>query len=206
MKSSGNKTLSKILSIFLNIIWWIEWIGTGILLSMILVTSFLGRSISLNFPVTFSPVSFKTVPSVNKDIPPGVINVMDGNFYVAVNHTWQNVLMLVAIVIAVAAVFIVITWHLKRIFRSLCYNEAFGEDNVLRIRQIGLVLIVFAVLQFLTNIIINGFLKTHFTWDESIQLTYAFRFSYLFTGLVLIVVAQIFKEGVNLKEETNLTI
>lgn len=131
---------------------------------------------------------------------------MDGNFYVAVGNTWQNVLMLVAGIIALAAVFIIITWHMKRIFKTLRSNEAFDAANVLRIRHIGLLLIVFAALQFLSNIIINRFLLTHFTFEEGLQLTYAFKFSYLFAGLVLIVVAEIFREGVNLKEETNLTI
>lgn len=211
MKLLGNKSLSKILSVILNILWWIEWIGSGILITVILITWFLGgnireKNISLNFPVTFSPVTFKTVPSISKDVPAGIINVMNGNFYVPVDNNWQNILMLLAGSIAICAVFIVITYQLKLIFSSLSINQPFNELNVLRIRNIGIVLIVFSFLQFLSNIIVNQFLVSHFTWHEGITLPYTFKISYLVAGIILIIVAEIFKEGVSLKEETNLTI
>lgn len=206
MKSLGQKSLSKILSIILNIIWWIEWVGASILVMAILATRFMEQNISLNFPLTFSTVTFKTVPSVIKQLPPGVIQVMNGNFYLPVNNTWQNILMLLAGSIAVCAVVILITYQLKLIFKSLRNNEPFSDLNVLRIRNIGVVLIAFFVLQFVSNIIINRFLLSHFTWGEGITLTYTFNISYLITGVILIIVAEIFKEGVSLKEETNLTI
>ena len=206
MKSLGNKSLSKILSIILNILWWIEWIGSGILITVILVTWFLKKNISLNFPLTFSSVTFKTVPSVSKDIPAGVINVMNGNFHVPVDNNWQNILMLLAGSITICAVVIGITHQLKLILSSLSSNQPFNELNVLRIRNIGIALIVFSFLQFLSNIILNRFLMSHFTWDEGITLTYIFKISYLITGVILIIVAEIFKEGASLKEETNLTI
>ena len=206
MKSLGNKSLSKILSIILNIMWWIEWIGSGILITVILITCFLGKNISLNFPLTFSSVTFKTVTSISKDIPAGVINVMNGNFYLPIDNTWQNIWMLLAGSIVICAVFIVITHQLKLIFSSLSNNQPFNELNVLRIRNIGIVLIVFSFLQFLSNIILNQFLLSHFNWEEGIKLTYTFNVGYLITGVILIIVAEIFKEGVSLKEETNLTI
>jgi Protein of unknown function (DUF2975) len=205
MKSLQTKSLSKMLSIILNIIWWIEWIGSGILITVILITWFLGKNILLNFPLTFSSVTFKTVPSVNKGIPAGVINVMNGNFYLSVDNNWQNILMLLAASIAICTVFIVITHQLKLIFRSLINNQPFSEPNVVRIRNIGIVLIVFSFLQFLSNIILNRLLLSHFNWEE-IKLTYSFKISYLLTGVILIIVAEIFNEGVSLKEETNLTI
>ena len=86
MKSLGNKSLSRILSIIITILWWIEWIGSVILITVILITYFLRKNISLNFPLTFSSITFKTVPSVSKDIPAGVINVMNGNFYIPVDN------------------------------------------------------------------------------------------------------------------------
>jgi len=205
MKSLQSKSLSKMLSTILNIIWWIEWIGSSILITVILVTWFLGKNILLNFPLTFSSVTFKTVPSVTKGIPAGVINVMNGNFYLSVDNNWQNILMILAASIVICGVFIVITHQLKLIFKSLSNNQPFSEPNVVRIRNIGIVLIVFSFLQFLSNIILNRLLISHFNWEE-IKLTYSFKISYLVTGVILIIVAEIYNEGVSLKEETNLTI
>ena len=201
-----NKSLSKILSIILNCLWWIEWIGSGILVTVILVTYFLKKNMSLNFPLTFSSVTFKTIPAVSKGTPGGIINVTNGNFYVPVDNNWLNILALLFSGIAICAVIIFITYQLKLIFSSLSRNQPFSEPNVSRIRKIGFSLIVFSFLQFLSNIIINRFLISHFSWDEGITLTYTFKFSYLIAGIVLIMIAEIFKEGVSLKEETNLTI
>ena len=206
MKSLQNKSLSKILSIILNVIWWIEWIGSGVLITVILVTAFLKQSISLNFPLAFSSVTFKTVSSVNKNLTPGVIKVTNGNFYMPVDNNWQNILMLLAASIAVGSVFIIITYQLKLLFSSLSNNQPFDTLNVLRIRNTGIGLIVLSLLLFFLNIIINQFLQSHFTWDKEISLTYTFNISYLAAGIILIIVAGIFNEGVTLQEETNLTI
>ncbi len=206
MKSLGNKSLSNILSIILNILWWMEWIGSGILITVILITSFLGKNISLNFPLTFSSVTFKTLPSISKEVPNGVLNVMNGNFYVPVTNNWQNILLFLVGSIVMCTVLIVITYQLKKIFSSLRNNQPFDELNVLRIRNIGIVLIGFSLLQFLANIIVTRYSMYHFTWDKELSLTYTFNASYLVTGVLLIIVAEIFKEGVSLKEETNLTI
>ena len=206
MKLLRNMPLSKILSIILNVLWWIECIGSGVLIIVILVTAFSKRNISLNFPLAFSSVTFKTVPSVNKNIPPGVINVMNGNFSMPVDNNWLNILILLAACIIFCSVFIIITYQLKLLFSSLSTNQPFDALNVLRIRNSGIGLIVLSLLLFFSNIIINQFLQSHFIWDEGISLTYKFNISYLAAGIILIIVAEIFNEGVTLKEESNLTI
>ena len=206
MKSIRNKSLSKILSIILNLLWWIECIGSVVLITVILVTAFLKQNISLNFPLAFSSVIFKTVPSVSKDIPPGVINVTNGNFYLPVDNNWHNILLLLALIIIICSVFIIITYQLKLLFSSLSKNQPFDALNVLRIRNTGIGLIVLSLLLSFSNLIINQFLQSHFIWDKGISLTYKFNISYLVAGIILIIVAEIFNEGVTLKEETNLTI
>jgi Protein of unknown function (DUF2975) len=206
MKPLGNKSLTKILSIILNVFWWLEWIGSGVLITVILATAFLKQNISLNFPLAFSSVTIKTVASVSKNAPPGILSVMNGNFYMPVDNNWRNILLLLAACIAVCSVFIIITYQLKLLFSSLSNNQPFDALNVLRIRNTGIWLIVLALLLFFSNIIINQFLQSHFTWGEGISLTYKFNISYLVAGIILIIIAEIFNEGVTLKEETNLTI
>jgi hypothetical protein len=123
-----------------------------------------------------------------------------------VDNNWQNILMLLAASIAVCSVFIIITYQLKLLFFSLSNNQPFNVLNVLRIRNTGIALIVLSLLLFFSNIIINQFLQSHFTWDKEISLTYTFNISYLVAGIIFIIVAKIFNEGVTLQEETNLTI
>jgi hypothetical protein len=206
MELLRNKSLSKILSIILNVLWWIECIGTGALITVILVTAFLKQNISLNFPLAFSSVTFKIVPSVSKNMPPGVINVMNGNFYMPIDNNWQNILLLLSVSIVFCSIFIIITYQLKLLFSSLSKNQPFDTLNVLRIRNTGIWLIVLSLLLFLSNIIINQVLRSQFTWNDGISLTSKFNISYLVAGIILLIVAEIFNEGVTLKEESNLTI
>ena len=206
MKSLQSKSLTKILSIILNVIWWIECIGSGVLVTVILVSAFLKQNISLNFPLAFSSVTFKTVPSVSMNMPPGVIRVMNGNFYMPVDNNWSNILVLLAAGIALCSVCILITYQLKLLFSSLGNNQPFDALNVVRIRNAGFGLIVLSLLLSFSGIIINQFLRSHFTLDEGISLTYKFNISYLVAGIVFIIVAEVFNEGVTLKEESNLTI
>jgi hypothetical protein len=206
MKSIQNNSLSKILSIIINVIWWIECVGSGVLITVILAAAFLRQNISLNFPLAFSSVTFKTVPAVSKNMPPGIISVMQGNFYMPVDNNWQNILVLLAASLIICSVFIIITYQLKLLFSSLSKNQPFEALNVVRIRNTGIGLIVLSLLLFFSNIIVNQFLQSHFTWDKEIALTYQFNISYLVAGIILIIVAEIFNEGVTLKEETNLTI
>jgi Protein of unknown function (DUF2975) len=206
MKSLGNKSLSKIFAVIINILWWIEWIGSGVLIIVMLITYFSGRSMTLTVPVTFSSIPLSKIHSIKSGLPDGVLNVMNGNFSIPVENNLQNTLMLLTAGIAICAVLIVVTYQLKLIFSSLSRDQPFDELNVLRIRNIGIVLIIFSFLQFLSNITLNWFLVGHFSWEDGIKLTYLFKISYLVTGVVLIIVAEIFKQGASLKEETNLTI
>jgi hypothetical protein len=206
MKSLGNKSLSKILSIIINVIWWIELIGSGVLITVILATAFSERNISLDFPLSFSSVTFKTIPPVSNTMQPGVINVVNGDFNMPVYNNWQNILVLLAISIVFCSVIIIITYQLKLLFLSLSKDQPFDALNVLRIRNTGIGFIVLSLLLFLSNIIVNRFLLSHFNWNQGISLTYKFNLGYLIAGIILIVVAEIFNEGAILKEETNLTI
>jgi hypothetical protein len=69
-----------------------------------------------------------------------------------------------------------------------------------------MILILFIFLQWLFNIGLTRFLISRFRWDEGMALTYDLSSRYLVAGIILIALAEIFRMGASLEEETNLTI
>lgn len=206
MKALGNKSLSTILAIIINIAWWIEWIAATVLIAAIIIAAFSKEHVSLTVPVSFSTVHFKTVSSINDTMSNGQLQVMNGNFVFPFNLSLQNTLLLLAAVIVAFSVLLLITYQLKHIFLNFRKNQPFNELNIPRIRNVGLLLICFSILQWLLNICLNSFLISHFKWGDDIKLTYQFNVSFLISGIVLIIVAEIFRAGFVMEEDNNLTI
>ncbi|HEY2580456.1 MAG TPA: DUF2975 domain-containing protein [Mucilaginibacter sp.] len=145
------------------------------------------------------------VPPVNKDFPGGILNSTNGNLFIQMHATWQNVTMLLIAFVSISAMILIITYQLKVIFSNFKQNLPFNELNISRMRNIAIVLIAYSVLQWVTVVIMNQMLLSNLNWG-SVKLTYGFNISCLFTGLILLIVAEIFKLGVLLEEEKSLTI
>ncbi len=206
MRTLGNKSLSAIIAVAINIIWWLEWIAAGIVTAVIIIASFTQRSISLSLPVTFSNVVFKQLVSANKDQPEGQLEVMNGNVSFQINNNIQNMLILLAGTAVIFFALLLLTYQLKLIFSRLARNHPFDEANIPRLRNIGFILIGFSFLQWLISVVIDQVLTSRFKWGDGVSLTYSFNISYLVAGIILIIVAGIFKTGVSLEEEQSLTI
>ena len=206
MKILGKKSLSAVLVKAINIVWWIQWIASAVLLTAVVITSLSKSSMKLNVPVTFSSGSYKQIATLSKNTTDGIVNVVNGSFSFDISTSFLNTLILFVGLAVILAFVILITYQLKLIFSSFRQNSPFYELNINRIRNIGSMLIIFSILQWLSDICINEFLISHFKWGDGIALTYHFNVSYLIAGLLLIIVAEIFKLGAALEEENKLTI
>lgn len=206
MKALGKKSLSTILAVILNIAWWIEWIAATVLIAAITIAAFSKEHVNLTVPVSFSTVNFKTVSSINNTMSKGQLDVMNGNFVFPFNITLQNTLLLLAGVVMAFSVLLLITYQLKLIFLNFRKNQPFNELNIPRIRNVGILLICFSILQWLFTICLNLFLISHFKWEDGIKLTYQFNVSFIVLGIILLIVTEIFRVGFVMEEDNNLTI
>jgi hypothetical protein len=205
MKTLGNKSLSAILAKCINVIWWIAWIGFVVLITAIIMTAVIKKAFVLNIPVTYAAVTIAQIQPAGGGFPPGVLNSTNGSLYVQIAATWPYVIMLLAALTIIFAAVLMVTYQLKIIFSNFRNNLPFNEPNISRIRHIAVVLIGYALAQWLFNIAVNQILVSNFRW-EHITLTYSFNISCLLTGIVLIVIAEIFKQGTALDNENKLTI
>jgi len=205
MKTLGNKSLSAILAKAINIIWWLEWVAYIVVVTVIIMTAIIRKAYAVSIPVTFTEITIRQVHPLNKDFPLGILNTTSGNLSLHLNAAWQNVLMLEIGFSLLFAVVILVTYQLKVIFSSFRQDIPFSEVNISRIRNIAFVLMAYSVVQWLFVIVVNQILITNLRW-EHMQLTYSFNISCLFTGVILIVVAEIFRQGTLLDNEQKLTI
>ena len=107
-------------------------------------------------------------------------------------------------------IYILIAYFLKEIFNSSNQTKIFTYKNAIRIRNIGLALMLGAVLN-----ILHGYFLTDYVRDIIISfgkmkfqttfLIFGFPNSFLI-GLLIVTLSQIFKRGVELQEENELTV
>ncbi|MFD3000358.1 DUF2975 domain-containing protein [Pontibacter toksunensis] len=100
-----------------------------------------------------------------------------------------------------------ITYLLRRLFRSLTQNDPFIVENAQRLRLIAFLIMLIPLTSFVHDFIVNWFLKQNFLIDGSgIRAHLNIDLKTLFVGLVVLVIAEIFRVGARLKEEQELTV
>ena len=206
MKAIGSKSLTKILFFIVNVLWWLEWIAFSIVAIVFVITSFTQKYISINLPISFSPVNFKSVEALNKDLLNGSLQVISGNFSFLLYNSFFNTFICLIGLVAVFSFILLITYQIKLIFSSFIMNDPFNELNIKRMNLIGVLLIGFSFLEFIFNIVINLYLKYQYNWNEGVSLTVGYNITYLLTGVILIIIAGVINLGASLENENKLTI
>ena len=103
-------------------------------------------------------------------------------------------------------IFLFVTYHLKRIVSSFTSTGPFIKLNVSRVRYIGLALIIFQVIDLLFDLIYVQYLNANLIWENQGQFTSSFDFTISLLGLLIFLIAEIFRLGVSFREESDLTI
>jgi hypothetical protein len=95
---------------------------------------------------------------------------------------------------------IVIVQRLRRIFGALIAGDPFHPDNVRRLQVIALVLALIEV---------NGYLFgafDHFAFGARTRQAFSLNLTSWFAVLVIVVLAEVFREGARLRRDAELTI
>ena len=206
MNILGKRSLSGILTVIINIIWWIEWVAYASVTGAIIIAFITNRHVNLKVPVTFSSIVIKQIHRTGQNNSPGQLEVLSGEYLFGIRMNLLTTLILLAGFTITFLLIILVTRHLKIIFSNLKKNFPFNEVNAWRIRNIGIIFIIASLLQWIFNIALTRFLLSDFNWGNEIDLTYRFNVSFMITGIILIIIAEIVKQGTSLNEENNLTI
>ncbi len=127
--------------------------------------------------------------------------------------------MLILITIRIAYVFLIF-FILRKFVLSLKSKEIFSTQNIKRLRQMGLLIVFIEPLQWVGSYLVRHWITNHFQikfQNKSVGYQIGYEIGYFFgsgdflwnwilTGLLLLVIAEVFRRGLKMKEEQDLTI
>lgn len=195
MRYLGKNSISSFLRIVCNIAWYIHLIlGTLLLLGMVFFTIY-GPEIT---PIIMKDFSFQT---------PGLKIFIDWEMLTVRPLPQCTIVVAFASAIWFIAMVLFILYQLRKIFVNLVKEEPFVKENVLRVRKIGMIVLVGAVIQSIMEYLIGFFVMKHIV-IQGIQLVPEFELNVpsFLAGLAVLVLAEVLKQGTEIKEDQNLTI
>lgn len=202
MKALGKGSIASIVRVGLQVAWLVLWAAAAIL---ILVSVAYGVILALTAGGVIDPELLKGGE--------GQIRLRDGggSFNVqydsAAGVTWP--VMVPALLIGGVAVAgsLIIVWRLKKLFDSFSSGEPFRRENATHLRVIWITMLVIEVSRYVL-MGVTAFLLARFgegAREISISID-GDRIAAWGSILILIVLAEVFREGARLKEEQELTI
>ncbi len=160
------------------------------------------RSLSLDLPVHFeiAPSAYRIHGDGGSAVD-ARIDDASGSVKVTGPPAASVILTLVAVT-GLMAVVVVVLHLLRRIFRRLVEGRPFLDENARSLRLIGLTVVagelVWAALQYLGQRAVAGALSSA---QISFQAAFAPRASVVLAGLALLIVAEIFREGIKMRAD-----
>ncbi|HHU52003.1 MAG TPA: DUF2975 domain-containing protein [Firmicutes bacterium] len=195
MRYLGKNSISSFLRIACNIAWYFNLILGGILLLGLFFFAIHGSEI---LPQLMKDFSFQA---------PGLKFFIDLRMVTVRPLPRVTIVAVFGSAICFIAVSLFILYQLRKIFSNLVKEEPFVKENVLRVRKIGVIVLVGAVLQSIVEYLIGYFVVQH-VMIQGMRLVpdFGLNFPALLAGLSVLVLAEVLKEGTEIKEDQNLTI
>jgi hypothetical protein len=193
MRALGKGSIAEIIRIGLVIAWAVLWI-TAVMLVVVAGAYVLHVAGIMNFGSLFGP-------NTHLRIDDSVVVTPD------VSPSWPVVLpaFLIGAVVITGAMMIV--WRLRKLFDSFCSGQPFAKQNATHLRAIWITMIGIEVARYLL-LALTGFLLANFGGPlaQHAEIKINFNLSTWASILILVVLAEVFREGARMKAEQELTI
>lgn len=198
----GKKSLSALLRYLVEFTWYSQWVFLGLIM-----VKFVGNIFSpgntFSWPVSFTAKIHGSITSPNPDIVVKGLKITEGTLHFdTMNHWHANALMLLGTLL-LAIPFLLITFQLRKILKSFVSNDPFLKSNLRRVRSIGFILISYPIVVYIFGIGYIQYLNYNFG-------DYGFVNSLevwpLFFGLLTLLLSEVFRLGLEYREDNDLTI
>ncbi len=202
MKALGKGSIASIVRVGLTIAWYALWVAAvGVIGGAIAY----GAILALIANGAIDPALLQGGPG---NVELGASG--SGDFHVTYDQpgggTWPVVVPALLIAAVAVAGSLVIVWRLRKLFDSFSSGEPFQRENATHLRVIWITMLVIEVSRYVL-MALTGVLLARFGGPEvDANYTLAVDFSTWGSILILIVLAEVFREGARLKEEQELTI
>ncbi|HHT25861.1 MAG TPA: DUF2975 domain-containing protein [Firmicutes bacterium] len=194
MEYLGEKSVSSVLLSIIRVIWIIGLVAIGILIFIILIGVFKPNWLDLVESGTFTlnalgmRITF-TDPAYKQLMLPLYLRFFG----------WVGLPLL--------AMSLYVIHQLKAVLGALCRNNPFAAENAEHMRNIGVAIIAWTVYQSIAYLIVGWYIARQIQIaGMTINPAFTFDATLLFVGLVVLVLAQVFKVGIQLREDQELTI
>lgn len=202
MKALGKGSVASLVRIGLMIAWVFLWICAG---ALVIGSIGYGIVLWLTMNGTLDPALLTGGE--------GQIRVGQsggGDFHLTYGEpggaTWPVVVPALLIGAAAISGSLVIVWRLRKLFDSFSSAEPFRRENATHLRVIWITMVAIELARY-ALLALTGVLLANFGGpDVDANYTFAIDFSTWLSILILIVLAEVFREGARLKEEQELTI
>ena len=205
MNLLGRRSLSSFFKVLLDVAFYVACLAgaVSVVAALVVVVSPTNTSkVSVSLPVRFviDPSTYR-IQGAGGSAMDGRIEDATGSVKVT-NPPVAAVVRTVVGVTAVMAVVLVVLHHLRRIFRRLVEGRPFLDENARRLRFIGLAVVAgelaWAAFQYLGQRAVIGALSSA---QISFHAVFAPRPSVVLAGLALLIVAEIFREGIKMRAD-----
>jgi hypothetical protein len=209
MKALGPYSVSSFLAKILTIASALLWIILAIAVCVTVLLPWIGLGSNWQLDL---PVAMAIDPDTQQFAAPSL--GVDNARLTAVTGTLQfspsSRRMLLVPMLMIVVMVVMMIWvleHLRALFRSLGENDVFAPANVHHMQCIGWAVILVEPLRAGITYFSQAYARSHFVGDG---LRFAtdldFNLGTLFSGLVILVLAEIFRVGTRLDEDQSLTI
>lgn len=209
MKALQMKSMAYILRVLFKIVWVVQIVFYSVVFfGMIAKFSFSNEFTIDGWPVTLPAGSYTTqVSPTSPKLSDVKVQVEKASLSFRTQRDWRIIAIAITGVCFGFGIALAITYQLRKIFATLTQANPFVASNAGRIRIIAFILISFPLVSTLLGTITNQYVKTHFAaGGNAFSFYYNLDFSAVLTGLVVLVIAEVFRLGTQLKEEQDLTI
>ena len=191
MRALGKGSIAEIVRVGLVIAWGLLWVAAAALVAMAVAYGLHIGGV-VDFGALFGPNSHIRI---------------DDNLVVAPVSalSWPVVLPVFLIFAVVVSGGLMIVWRLRRLFDSFCSGQPFAKENATHLRAIWMTMVAIEVARYLL-LGLTVALLTAFGSGANAALNINISLSTWASIAILIVLAEVFREGARLKAEQELTI
>ncbi len=200
MKALGKGSIASIVQVGLQIAWVVLWVMAGLLV--------IG---AIAYGVILILISNGSRAPALLEGGEGAARVGggSGDFHLTYDQPggarWPVVVPALLIGAVAIAGSLVIVWRLKQLFESFSSGEPFRRENAHHLRVIWITMTAIELARY-ALMALTGVLITTFAPDIHGQIEISVDFTTWLSILILVVLAEVFREGARLKEEQELTI
>lgn len=220
MKVMGKKSVAAFIKAVLDVFWYVAAICLGMVACLFVVSLFLtdlGPNVKMSLPVSFnldsdallaSPSSGREAPGIEKalGIEMAELRNIQAEAHFPIQKSGFFFATLAAIVIALSFVLWILT-QLRHVFRTLRDGRPFVSANAVRIRWIGLAIVFGELARAGIVFFWSSYFSTHFTATGARILPMPdLSIATILHGLVVLVIAEVIREGARIEEDRSLTI